>query len=140
MSVANSPVPATGLSAFTGSNAQADGTIFSVASRGPAAFNSSEYVNAKWPGVRLFINLTVVNGGSLIVKIQNFDPASQTWVDIPLATTASLSAVAVTVLTIHPGDFDSTTDIPTPLGERWRVVATTATAAVTFGVGGTYLA
>lgn len=141
----SAPVPTQGLSA--GNKAldpvvQYDGVIFSVASRGPAAFNSGGFSNPNRLGVRLYINLTVVNGGVLNVKIQNFDPASQTWVDMPLATTApgGLSAVAVTTMTVYPGVAETTSvDIADPLGSLWRVVATTTTAAVTFGVGGEYL-
>lgn len=144
MSVASAPVPTQGLAAFTGLDAtapQRDGTIFTVASRVAAAYNSPELLNAKWKGVRLFINLTVVNGGTLTVKIQNFDPASQTWVDLPLAVTTALAAVAVTTLTVYPGQTETANqDISDPLGGRWRVVATTAVAAVTFGIGGEYLA
>src|SRR5882672_5518494 len=99
MSVANSPVPTQGLAAFTGTP-QNDGIIFVVASRAPAAYASGEYNHTKWKGVRVFVNLTVVNGGTLTVKIQNFDVGSQTWVDLPLATTTALAAVAVTTLTV----------------------------------------
>ena len=139
----NAPVPTQGLSA--GNKAldpvvQYDGVVFAVASRAAAPYNSGAYFNPNRKGVRLFINLTVVNGGTLTVKIQVFDPASQTWVDLPLATTTALAAVAVTTLTVYPGVTETANfDVENPLGTTWRVVATTAVAAVTFGIGAEYL-
>ena len=140
----NAPLPTQGLSAginkTTDPTVQYDGVVFSVASRAAAAYNSNAYFNPNRKGVRLYINLTVVNGGTLTVKIQNFDSASQTWVDVPLAVTSALAAVAVTTLTIYPGNTETANqDVATSLGSLWRVVATTATAAVTFGIGGEYL-
>jgi hypothetical protein len=117
-----------------------DGVIFPVASRAAAAYNSGAFFSPDVRGLRLYINLTVVNGGTLTVKVQIFDPASQTWVDFPGATTTALAAVAVTTLTIYPGLAESANvDISDPFSVLWRVVATTATAAVTFGIGGEYL-
>lgn len=139
----NAFVPTQGLSA--GNKAldpvvQYDGVVFAVASRAALAYNSGAYFNPNRLGVRLYINLTVVNGGTLTVKIQTFDQASQTWVDFPLATTAALNAVAVTTLTIYPGvEETANVDIHGSLGTTWRVVATTASAAVTFGIGAEYL-
>jgi hypothetical protein len=151
MASKNKPVPTQGLfvkdtSSTTPGNpvglnaAQYDGVIFPVASRAPATYTSNPYFAADVSGVRLYINLTVVNGGTLTVKIQTFDPASQTWVDIPLAVTTALAAVAVTTLTVYPGVTETANqDIANPLGVLWRVSATTGTAAVTFGIGGEYL-
>lgn len=150
----NAPLPTQGLAVvdkanvalgsngIVGQNAspQYDGVVFSVASRSANAYNTNPYFNPNRLGVRLYINLTVVNGGTLTVKIQNFDPASQTWVDIPGAVTSALAAVAVTTLVVYPGVTETANgDVSTPLGVLWRVVATTATAAVTFGIGGEYL-
>lgn len=139
----NAFVPTQGLSA--GNKAldptiQYDGVVFLVASRAAAAYNSGAYFNPNRKGVRIYINLTVVNGGTLTVKVQTFDQASQTWVDIPLAVTAALAAVAVTTLTVYPGTTETANvDVEQPLGTTWRVVATTAAAAVTFGIGAEYL-
>lgn len=139
----SAPVPTQGLSAGNKTldpTVQYDGVVFSVASRAAAAYNSGEYFNPNRVGVRIYINLTVVNGGTLTVKVQVFDPASQTWVDFPLATTTALAAVAVTTLTVYPGVSETANvDVADPLGTRWRVVATTAVAAVTFGIGAEYL-
>lgn len=124
----------------TDSTVQYDGVVFPVLSRAALAYNSNAYFNPNRRGVKLYINLTVVNGGNLTVKVQNFDPASQTWVDIPLAVTTALAAVAVTMLVIYPGVTETANaDVATSLGTTWRVVATTAAAAVTFGIGGEYL-
>lgn len=134
----NSTIGPGGVSA--GSTDQRDGIVFAVASRAAAAYNSGAYFNPNRLGIRLYINLTVVNGGTLTVKVQTFDPASQTWVDIPLATTAALAAVAVTTLTLYPGLTETANvDVAVPTGVLFRVVATTATAAVTFGIGGEFI-
>jgi hypothetical protein len=140
----NAFVPTQGLSAgnnrVTDSAIQYDGVVFPVLSRAALAYNSGAYFNPNRKGVRLYINLTVVNGGTLTVKVQTFDQASQTWVDFPLATTTALAAVAVTTLTIYPGvEETANVDIHGSLGTTWRVVATTAVAAVTFGIGAEYL-
>lgn len=117
-----------------------DGIVFAVASRAAATYNSGAYFNPNRLGIRLDINLTVVNGGTLTVKVQTFDPASQTWVDVTLATTAALAAVAVTTLTLYPGLTETANvDVALPTGVLFRVVATTAVAAVTFGIGGEFL-
>jgi hypothetical protein len=119
---------------------QRDGIVFLVASRAAAEYVSNPYFNPNRKGIRLYINLTVVNGGTLTVKVQTFDPASQTWVDIPLAVTAALAAVAVTTLTLYPGLTETANvDVAVPTGVLFRVVATTAVAAVTFGIGGEFL-
>lgn len=139
----NALLPTQGLSAGNKSSdpvIQYDGVVFGVASRAANPYNSNPYFNPNRLGVRLYINLTVVNGGTLTVKVQNFDPASQTWVDIPGAVTTALAAVAVTTLVVYPGSTaTSNFEVSVPLGMTWRVVATTATAAVTFGIGGEYL-
>lgn len=120
--------------------ANRDGIVFLVASRAAAEYTSNPYFNPNRLGIRLYVNLTVVNGGTLTVKVQTFDPASQTWVDIPGATTTALAAVAVTTLTLYPGLTETANvDVAVPTGVLFRVVATTATAAVTFGIGGEFL-
>lgn len=136
----NYPVPSAGPLDST-SGAQRDGIIFPAASRAAAAYNSPEYSNLNANGLRLFINITDVGGaGTLTVKIQNYDPASSTWIDVPLATTTALAATGASTLTIVPGAAESAnTDIGDPLGLRWRIVATVGANAVTFSVGGDYL-
>jgi hypothetical protein len=119
---------------------QKDGIIFPSLSRAAAAYTSNEYFAGDAMGVRLYIDLTVVNGGTLIVKVQTKDPSSGNWTDMVGAVTTSLAAVATTTLTIEPGVTETANfDVAQSIGASWRVVATTATAAVTFSVGGEYL-
>lgn len=119
---------------------QKDGIIFPSASRAAAAYNSNEYFATDAMGVRLYIDLTVVNGGTLTVKIQTKDPLTGNWVDVPGATTTALAAVATTTLTLEPGVTETANvDVAQSIGTSWRVVATTAVAAVTFSIGGEYL-
>ena len=146
MSVANAPVPTQGLSAGNKAadpTVQYDGVIFASAARVVGAYTSGEYFAAKWQGVRIFVNVTNANGGSLAVKVQNFDQASQTWGDAPLAV-ITCTTNALSTLTIHPGLTENVTangsvDVSDPIGRRWRVVATVSTATMTFSVGGEHL-
>ena len=137
----NYPVPSAGPFAYTDST-QKDGIIFASAARTAAAYNSPEYLNPGAKGLRLFIDITANTGntGTVTVKIQNYDPASASWIDVPEATTAALATVASTVFTIHPEqEEDANTAIAQALGVRWRVVATVGTAACTFSIGADYL-
>jgi hypothetical protein len=143
----NAPVPQSGPFAVGAAN-QRDGIIIPAAEYandgGPAAdgiFYSQEYTNLGFKGVRLYIDLTNRHTtGTLVVKLQSKDPTSGNWADVPAATTASLTSVATTTLTIYPGIAEtSNVDIADPLGLKWRVVATVGTAHVDFSVGGDYL-
>lgn len=118
------------------------GTIFESASRAAATYNSPEFKNYESPGVRLFVDLTNVGAGpgTVTVKIQVKDPVSGNWKDLNAVATAVLNAVATTVLTVYPG-FTTVANVNVDghLGISWRVVATVATNAVVFSVGGEYL-
>lgn len=146
----NYPVPRSGPTDST-SGTQYDGVLFAPAARsqtggdGSGNYNGQEYVNPGAKGLRLFVNVTANTGntGTLTVKIQNFDPASQTWMDLPDATTGSIATVTGFVLTLYPGALGKSTGdanyVQTTIGVRWRAVASVGTASVTFSVGADYL-
>lgn len=103
-----------------------------------------EYVNPGAKGIRVFIDVTDVGAGpgTVTVKVQNRDPASLNWVDVPEATSGAISTTGTTTLTLYPGQEEDTTApvaVSEPLGVRWRLVATVATNAVTFSIGADYL-
>jgi hypothetical protein len=139
------PVPHAGpLDTTTG--AQRAGIIFPAASRSNTVdsgiYTSPTYANSAANGIRLFIDVTDRHtNGTLTVKVQLQDPASLNWVDIPGATTAAIAATGTTTLTIYPSITETANvDVAAPLGATWRVIATAATAAIDFSIGGEYLA
>lgn len=135
----NYPVPAVGANA-AGSAGSAQGTIFASAAVPAGTVTSAPIANPSSRGVRLFINITNANGGTVTARIQNFDPVSQTWVDLAGAVTAALATNALTTLTVYPGVTETANvDVASSLGSMWRVVAVVATATVTFSIGGEYL-
>lgn len=138
----NYPVPSAGPVDST-SGAQRDGVIFSSAARAVATYNSPEYVNPGAEGLRIFVNATISGGGTLDLKVQNFDPASQTWMDVPGASATQITATGTAVITLFPGntgDLEADdNNIATPLGMRWRISVTIGTATTTFSVGADYL-
>lgn len=136
-----SPLPARGLNANAGASLQKDGIIFASASRTAAAYTSDEMHNPNCKGVRLYVDITDVGAaGTLTVKIQTKDPATGTWVDLAGAVTTALAAVATTTLLVYPGITETNNvDVSSHLGSAWRVVATVASNAVVFSIGGDYL-
>jgi hypothetical protein len=127
----NQPVP----------SSAGEGIVFASLSRAAATYNSAEFDNFGARGIRLFINATISGGGTLDVKLQNFDPASAAWYDTPTgASIVQLVATGSIVLTVYPGIATTANkDVSQPLGMRWRVVAVIGTAATTFSIGADYL-
>lgn len=146
----NFPVPRNGPTDSTSGGAnQVDGVIFPSLSRaqnggdGSGNYFSQEYLNSGALGIRVFIDVTNVGGGpgTVTVKLQNLDPASGKWIDVPACTSGSINSVSSKIMTIFPGTTESSSEveISEPLGMRWRLVATVGTNAVTFSVGADYL-
>jgi hypothetical protein len=137
----NYPVPQNG--PIVPGTPQRDGIIFPSAAYNAATYTSQEYVNPGADGIRLFFNVTAIGAaGTVDAKIQNFDPASQTWMDVPKAAIAQITSNTAVVFTLHPGDSESPSpdnDISTTLGIRWRLSVTVGVNAVTFSVGADYL-
>lgn len=134
-----SPLPAQGVS-----TAPPNGVIFPSASRTAATYTSDPMYNPGCKGVRIYTDITVVGGGTIIVKIQTQDPVSDNWVDVLGAFTGTFAAVQTKTLTIYPG-IPNVAGAPTTnttqsdfLDASWRVVVT-VTGTPTFSVGGVYL-
>lgn len=139
MAFSNMPVPYPGAAAAGDATAKA-GTIFPSAARAATTYTSNEIYNGIFPGVRLFIDITNANGGTVTAKIQNLDPVSGNWVDLGGGVSAALGTNGTSTLTVYPGVSESANvDIADPLGQRWRVSVTVATATVTFSIGAEYL-
>ena len=152
MSSKNKPVPTKGLyiAAVTGtpgpsmvsasSGGQRDGVILPSLARAVAVYTTDPYFSPDIRGLRLYINVTVNNGGTLVVKIQSFDQSSQTWADFPLATTGNITTDVMGTLTVYPGQTETAgVDVSNAFTDMWRVVATVTTATMTFSIGGEYL-
>lgn len=127
-----------------GTASAAEGTIFPSAVYSVGTLNSIEIANPTAKGVRLFVNVTNFNGGTVTVSIQSKDPVSGNWVNVPDgATTGSIASGTTNCLTVYPGLAESTTlpsvEVSDHLDISWRVVMVVATASVTLSVGGTYL-
>lgn len=117
------------------------GTILGSESRAAGDHTSDPIKNYRHEGVRIFVNVTDVGAaGTVTVKIQVQDPVSGEWVDLTGATTAAIAATGAEHFTLYPGLTAAANDkVDGHLGLTWRVVATVATNAVEFSVGGEYL-
>jgi hypothetical protein len=147
----NQPVPSPQPSAGIASNSP-DGIVFLSASRsqtgGPGSdgiYLSDEMYNPVCKGVRLYVDVTVPNGGTVTVKIQTRDPFTDKWVNLTAATTGAIATTITPTLTVYPGitvvppSATVNTETSNFLSLSWRIVATVATAAVTFSIGAEYL-
>lgn len=147
MAFPNQPVPYGVNAAGTGNR---NGIIFESASRSHTADNfglgagiyvSNPIVNDGARGVDLFLVSTSSGAGTVTAKIQKWDPASGTWIDLTSAATAAQADPGSAYLTVYPGIAETANvSVSDHLGHVWRVHITVATAAVTFSVGAVYLA
>jgi len=108
------------------------------------ATNSTDQTNYSWSGVLLTVDITTITGTAptLTVKVQEKDPASGKYADLPNCTTTALNSVATTVLVCYPGitvAANSTVSISLP--KQWRVVQTAGGTPtnITWTVGAQYL-
>ena len=110
--------------------------IFESASRSAATHNSAAFTAQGFVGAKIFVDVSVHNGGTVTVKLQAMDQISGNWVDITGATTAALSGSNQTVvLNVHPAlTASANVAVSQLMGNTCRAVATVATAAVTFSV------
>jgi hypothetical protein len=144
----NQPVPSPQPSSATSGNVTGsqDGIIFVSLARTAAAYTSDEMFNPNCSGVRIYADVTVHNGGTLVLKVQTKDPLTGKFVDLTGSTTASWAGANQTrTLTIYPGitaaagTATTNTEASAVLGTSWKLVATVTVATVTFSVGAEYL-
>lgn len=137
----NEPVQSVGVSGVT-DTIQAAGLVFPSLSRAVATYNSNEIFAPDSKGVRVFIDITVHNGGTLVVSLQVRDPVTDKWVTVTGATTAGLTGANGTyTLTVYPGitvaagGATAGAEINNFVDVSYRVVAVVSVAAVTFSIG-----
>lgn len=117
----------------------AAGTYFSAApgAQIPSTSTSQPGIpNHAWAGVLILITTTTINGATLVVSLQNYDPiggkagAGAGWYDVPAATTGNITTNTTTSLLILPGTVETAnvriSQIITPLF-RIKAVVTVAT-------------
>lgn len=84
--------------------------------------NSADQTNSRWCGLKVFIKTGSFGAGAtaITIKIQGKDPVSNTYYDI--LTSASLSASAFVVLSVHP-TIDASANVAAKdfLPKTWRV-------------------
>lgn len=118
-------------------------SVEASAARTTTATGTSQ-INHNARGVYLFVNVTAVSGTTpaLAVRLQVQDPVSATWVDLPGAVTASLTAAGLTMLTVYP-DVTAAANVAVdaPLPRTWRAAwtITGTTPSFTFSVGAQYI-
>lgn len=110
--------------------------IFESAARAAGTHNSAAITTSGYTGARIFLDVTNANGGSVTPKVQVLDQISGNWVDLSGAAFAATSANGTSHLTIRPGIAETANvSVSDSLGNTIRVVATVATATVTFSIG-----
>jgi hypothetical protein len=110
-------------------------TAFVSASRAASTYYSQELDNSIGGfALTAIVDVTVPNGGSLVVTLQGYDFTSGKWYD--LIASASITTASTTPLLTYPGASIVANSVGQwPVPSRFRVKAVTATAAVTFSVG-----
>ncbi|SRR5258708_32961538 len=143
--VANWPVPPPGANAV-GVAGAAEGTIFTAATYAAGTVNSPEIQNSAAKGVRLFINITNIGAGSVIVSIQTKDLISGTWISAGDGFTTGTIVTAIPyLLTVYPGIAETpgtatvSAETSDHLGTPFRVVLVT-TGNPVLSVSGIFLA
>lgn len=138
-----SPQPSSAVDAQYGT---ADGIILPSAARTTGTYTSDEMFNPVCKGVKVYIDITVDNGGTVVVSLQSRDPNSDKWVTLTGGTTATLATATQTrTLTLYPGIDSSAgsattnTEASNFLPVSWRIVTVVGTATVTFSIGAEYL-
>lgn len=104
-----------------------ESTIIPTSDRTPT-FNSKEFEIPKGSkGAKFFLNISAVSGTTptCVVKIQEKDPISGSWVDVNGAAFASKTAVNADTLEIYPGvTAVANRRVSGVLGKTVRAVAT----------------
>lgn len=146
--ILNQNVPSSG-NLGTADTTNYNGIVFPLAARtesadpdglGSGIYASPEMHNNWAKGVDIFIDTTTSGSGTVTVKLQKKDPAGGTWFDIPGAVSTSINDPANELFTVYPGIAETANvSVSDHIGHTWRVIATVATASVTFSVGAVYL-
>ena len=126
-------------------NQQLDAIIRASAAFTTTANSDDQTAPKTVKGVRVFVDVTAASGTNetLNIKVQNKDPVSEKYFDMPGAAFVEFTATGQQELVIYPGVGEtanvSVSDI---LNRVWRLVYTiggTDTPTFTFSVGAEYL-
>jgi hypothetical protein len=140
----NMPLPFNGPHSITDASAEAPGTVFPVATRTAATYNSQEYANHKYKGLGLIVDVnTVGGGGTLDIKLQVKDPITGTWYDLTDASMTQITAAGQALFQLYPGIEEDgaagITRVNMVLPSNFRIVATVAVASINFSIWGEFL-
>lgn len=109
---------------FLASAAQVAGTIV-----------SETFFNPEGDALHAVVNITAITAGSVVVSIEAFDMASQTW--YALLASAALTGAGQTVLKVLPTGVATANLVANDcLPEKFRIKAVVTTGPATFSVGG----
>jgi len=88
-------------------------------------------------GVRVYLVTTAEAGTSTLdLKVQSYNAASGTFVDIPGASLAQMSATGTGTLTIYPGIAETANvSVSDAVGRRIRIVVTLGGTSFTGSIG-----
>lgn len=109
-----------------------------------ATGNGATLTNVNAKGVQCIINMGAVSGTTptAVIKLQGSSDAGTTWIDIPGATTASLTATGVYGITVYPGvaavagttTTGTTAMVSAIIPRTWRLVWTIAGTTPSFTI------
>lgn len=109
--------------------------IFESGSRAAGNHTSAAFTASGYVGARLFLDVSVPNGGTVAPKLQAMDAQSGNWVDLPGAVFPTTSTTTTKQLSVRPGIAETANEaVSDVLGDTLRVIAVVATAAVTFSM------
>jgi hypothetical protein len=126
-------------------------TVFASQALAVGVTNSPDQINATGKGVVLYLNITTISTGTLLLSLQGKDPITGGYYTI-MADAFAISINGSFIFEVYPGvasivstsgtapgDKSIRTSVAHLLPKVWRVVATVATAPVTAQVDGLYV-
>jgi len=110
-------------------------TLIAPASYGVGTTVSTTQVNTNARGVVVYLNITAIGTGTVLLHIQASDPVTGLTNDL-FFDAAAIAANGFYIFVLYPGVSGGAphASASMPLPRQWRVTAVVATAAVTFGV------
>lgn len=108
---------------------------FPSAARAVGTHNSASFSVDGAVGAAIWVTTTNINGGGLVVKLQQLSPnPGGGWVDVAGVTTATISTNTDTPVKVYPGIAGTANVAVSGVlgGGIYRLVATVTTATVTF--------
>lgn len=117
--------------------------VFPSLLRAAGTFNSAEQTSFGSRGLRLYLDITAVNGvgPTLDIKIQIKDNLTGTFFDLPGASFVQAIATGTQMLTLYPGiAVSANVSVSDLISKNWRAVAVVSTGDdFTFSLEAEYL-